>query len=267
MPKKSHGTDAPGTATDLDKPFASLPPVRNRNRPSIDHELQGGTTPDKTDVHQKAIPADPNPEESDGDDYDVGYGKPPKHTRWKKGRSANPKGRKTGSKNTRTVYLSERNTRVYVVENGRRRQLTMLELAFKALFTGAAKGKVPAISKVLECEEKFIDGTGANDHGSTSHVHSTENVSERDREIIEDFLREYTGELSPIPEVTASDNAEVEPLAEETILAAPPDEYTSEASEDAPTHDDISEDFTPRVYVYKSPPPDPEIPFRAIKDD
>jgi hypothetical protein len=27
------------------------------------------------------------------DDYDVGYGKPPKHTRFKKGKSGNPKGR------------------------------------------------------------------------------------------------------------------------------------------------------------------------------
>ena len=32
----------------------------------------------------------------DGADYEVGYGKPPKHTRFKKGQSGNPKGRPKG---------------------------------------------------------------------------------------------------------------------------------------------------------------------------
>jgi hypothetical protein len=37
--------------------------------------------------------------------YDVGYGKPPLHTRFRKGQSGNPKGRGKGTKNFATLFM------------------------------------------------------------------------------------------------------------------------------------------------------------------
>jgi len=36
-------------------------------------------------------------------DYEVGYGQPPHHTRFKKGQSGNPRGRPCGSNNLKTL--------------------------------------------------------------------------------------------------------------------------------------------------------------------
>src|SRR6202030_3462192 len=51
-------------------------------------------------------------------DYEVGYGKPPRHTRFKKGRSGNPRGRPNGSKNLSTLLSETLSEPVIVAENG-----------------------------------------------------------------------------------------------------------------------------------------------------
>jgi hypothetical protein len=58
------------------------------------------------------------------EDYEVGYGKPPRHTRFAKGQSGNPRGRPCGAKNFTTLLEEALDEPVTVTENGGRRKVS-----------------------------------------------------------------------------------------------------------------------------------------------
>jgi hypothetical protein len=83
-------------------------------------------------------------------DYQVGYGKPPQHTRFKQGESGNPTGRPKGSKNLTTLLEKELKQRVLVTENGRRRSITKQEAMVKHLVNKAVSGDRSLMQLLLE---------------------------------------------------------------------------------------------------------------------
>jgi hypothetical protein len=75
----------------------------------------------------------------------VGYGHPPEHTRFKPGRSGNPRGRPKGTLNMATVLERTLRERVVINENGRRKTITKLAAAIKQLTNKAASGELKAL--------------------------------------------------------------------------------------------------------------------------
>jgi hypothetical protein len=94
-------------------------------------------------------------------DYEVGYGKPPRRTRFRKGQSGNPCGRPNGAKNLSTLLREELNERVIVVENGRRRKITKRKVIIMQVVNRAAKGYWRDTKLILDIEQDLERRTDA----------------------------------------------------------------------------------------------------------
>src|SRR5882757_10472181 len=83
-------------------------------------------------------------------DYAVGYGTPPRHSRFKRGQSGNPRGRAPGAKNMKTLLSEALNECVIVTENGGRRKVTKREAIIKQLVNQSATADWRAIKILLD---------------------------------------------------------------------------------------------------------------------
>jgi len=84
------------------------------------------------------------------DDYEVGYGKPPKHSRFQKGRSGNPKGRPKGAKDVETMLRDTLYRKVVITENGKRKEVAALEAFFRQTLKGSLVGDSRAADKLVK---------------------------------------------------------------------------------------------------------------------
>lgn len=90
------------------------------------------------------------------DGYEVGYGKTPKHTRFKPGRSGNPRGRPRRSRNLRTDLAEELRNRVTVREGGREMRVSKQRAMVKGLIAKAVQGDPRAIGKLVDLIERLF---------------------------------------------------------------------------------------------------------------
>jgi hypothetical protein len=84
-------------------------------------------------------------EENMADSYEVGYGKPPKDTQFKKGSSGNPKGRPKKVRDFDLELLRQSRETIVINVNGRPRRISKHEAVSMQLVNKAASGDLPAL--------------------------------------------------------------------------------------------------------------------------
>src|SRR4051812_32545867 len=87
--------------------------------------------------------------------YEVGYGRPPKNTRFKPGQSGNPQGRRKGSKAPATLLDESLSALISVTEGGVTRSIERRQALFKSMVAKAIKGDTRAAALVIKLMEQY----------------------------------------------------------------------------------------------------------------
>ena len=130
-----------------DKPAAPLkPPVRTRTRPQP---------------------------------YAIGYGKPPVHSRFKRGQSGNPRGRPKAAHSLRTFVSDILLEKVPIRANGQDRKITRLEALLLKQVELAGKGNPRALEKLIHLFMTLVP-----DEAEKTKAPTTAELTETDQSIL-----------------------------------------------------------------------------------
>ena len=111
------------------------------------------------------------------DDYEVGYGKPPKHTQFTKSRSGNPKGRPKGSNNFGTDVKRTLKAPVRLTKDGSPKTVSTQEAALLRLREKALIGDARALDRLLSLAQVYNDEQLVRD--------ASQQITAKDAEILE----------------------------------------------------------------------------------
>ena len=121
--------------------------------------------------------------ESDDDDYEVGYGRPPRHSQFQKGhKRGNRGGRTKGSRNLKSDLLDEMAERITVNEGDRSIRISKQRALIKSLILRGIKGNDRAAARALELLARL---TLADDEPDARTP-----LAEEDREILQRYREE-----------------------------------------------------------------------------
>ena len=123
--------------------------VRRRTRPAPNSS-------DPADSRSTPAGAQPSGREAPGDD-EVGYKKPPKHTRFKRGQSGNPRGRPKGSRNLKTELAEELQEQIRIKEGGAPRRVTKQRAMLKSLAAKAVQGDARSATLLTNLALRLLD--------------------------------------------------------------------------------------------------------------
>ena len=148
-------------------------------------------------------------------DYEVGYGKPPRHTRFKQGEaSANPRGRPR--KNLAASLVEGLNKKVVITENGRRRKIALREAITSQLINQSASADLRATKMLLDlikdAERQTAAAAAAAPEPAPPFTKADEEVVEQ---LIERLRHQILTEMKAAEASRETTQAEPAPPAEE----------------------------------------------------
>lgn len=125
--------------------------------------------------------SDPSAVENGTEPYKVGYGRPPIPTRFQAGQSGNPKGRRKGRKNEKTLLEDILDKPRYSFRDGNRsRKICLREVILRRI------GEKAGNNVDLKCAEFLLNRHAALAAGDPAQIP----LNDDDRKVLESFLKE-----------------------------------------------------------------------------
>jgi Family of unknown function (DUF5681) len=168
-------------------------------------EPESGRADEQPDLHaagHQAITPGASAAPSEGESneegmYQVGYCRPPLHSRFKPGQSGNPKGRPKQSRNLRTIVKQVLSEDMQIREAGRSRRMPAMEALVRTIRARAFKGDPKAIASLIALAR--LSGLTESDEATADLLQG----SEYDAMIV-DFLARHGIENAASDEANAS---------------------------------------------------------------
>lgn len=120
-------------------------------------------------------------------DYEIGYGKPPKDNQFKPGESGNKKGRPKGRKNLHTLLDEILNQKIIMKENGKTIRVSKKTAMLLQLVNKGVKGDTKAILSLAP----YISIA---DIKAEERVQVLKALSKNDTQIVKNFVSDYKEE-------------------------------------------------------------------------
>ena len=122
--------------------------------------------------------------------YEIGYGKPPEGSRFRKGESGNPKGRPKGTKDFQSDLREVLKAKVTVSENGKPRKVTSQKATLMRLREKALNGDAKAMDKYIDLAKAQYFEDGARE--------AERRLSKSEDDILERFAASLREEAYPV---------------------------------------------------------------------
>ena len=88
-------------------------------------------------------------DQTNGVNYEVGYRRPPLHTRFQPGKSGNPSGRPKGSPNLKSIFEKILKEQISLREGNVTQKISKAEAVMRGLAIGALKGDARSVMTLL----------------------------------------------------------------------------------------------------------------------
>jgi hypothetical protein len=136
-----------------------------------------------------------------GNDGEVGFGKPPVHSRFRKGSSGNAKGRPKGTKNLRTDLTEVLQERITVTEGDRKVRMSKQRAIIKTLVAKTLKGDARSATTLLTTIFRVLDFADM-----AADVEQPLDANEQELLVVIDARRQRKAESSTKPDALPDDS-------------------------------------------------------------